>query len=148
MKIAVFLHLTGALIWIGGMLFAYFSLRPSTAVLDRAQRLTLWVETLGRFFRWVWASVALIFGSGFYMLTAIADSTRVPANVHVMLYIGIVMLFIFLYVILVPFPALKRAIASQDWVAGGAALDTVRKAVAVNLALGIINVAVATLGRM
>ena len=148
MKIAIFLHLVGALVWIGGMLFAYFSLRPSVAFLERPQRLALWSETLGRFFRWVWASVAMIFGSGFYMLSFLSGAARVPVNIHVMLYIGVVMLFVFLYVVLVPFPALRRAVARQDWEAGAAALDGVRKAVALNLALGLVNVAVATVGRM
>lgn len=148
MKIAIFLHLVGALIWIGGMLFAYSSLRPSAAILERPQRLALWSETLARFFRWVWASVAMIFGSGFYMLSFLSGAARVPANVHIMLYIGIVMLFVFLYVVLVPFPALRRAVGDQNWDAGAAALDVIRKAVALNLALGLVNVAVATIGRM
>ena len=146
MKVAIFLHLIGAMIWIGGMFFAYFSLRPSTAMLEPSQRLPLWAETLGRFFRWVWVSVALILGSGFYMLTAIAGIARVSLNVHVMLYIGVFMTGIFLYVVLVPFPALRRSIAAQDWPAGAAGLNTIRKAVAVNLALGLLNVAVATIG--
>jgi len=148
MRFAIFLHLAGAFIWIGGMLFAYFSLRPSTALLERSQRLTLWGETLRRFFQWVWASLAMIFGSGFYMLTLLSGSTRVPVNVHVMLYVGIIMLLIFLYVVLGPFPAFKRAIAEQNWDAGAMALDAIRKAVGVNLALGVINMAVATIGRM
>jgi len=146
MKVAMFLHLIGAIIWIGGMFFAYFSLRPSAAMLEPSQRLPLWAETLGRFFRWVWVSVGLILGSGFYMLTAIAGVTRVSPNVHVMLYIGVFMTGIFLYVVLVPFSALRRSIVAQDWPEGAGALDTIRKAVAVNLALGLVNVAVATIG--
>jgi uncharacterized membrane protein len=146
MKTALFAHLIGALIWIGGMFFAYFALRPAAATLDPAQRLALWGATLGRFFRWVWISVALILGSGFYMLTVIAGAARVPVNIHVMLYVGVIMTLIFAYVFLLPFPALRRAIAAQDWQAGATALESIRKAVAANLALGLINVAVATLG--
>lgn len=146
MKTALFAHLIGAVIWVGGMFFAYFSLRPAAATLDPAQRLSLWAATLGRFFRWVWISVALILGSGFYMMTVIAGATRVPLNIHVMLYVGVIMTFIFAYVFLVPFSALRRAIAAQDWQTGATALEAIRKAVAANLALGLINVAVATLG--
>ena len=148
MRIALFLHLVGALVWIGGMFFAYFTLRPSAMVLEPPQRLVLWSETLGRFFRWVWASVVLILGSGFYMLTAIAGVAKVPVNVHIMLYLGLFMVFVFLYVVVVPFSALKRAIATEDWSTGSAALGTVRTAVAVNLVLGLITVGVATVGRM
>lgn len=146
MKAALLAHLIGALIWIGGMFFAYFALRPAAATLDPAQRLALWAATLGRFFRWVWVSVALILGSGFYMLTVIAGAARVPLNIHVMLYVGVIMTFIFAYVFLLPFSELRRAVAAQDWKTGASALESIRKAVAVNLALGLINVAVATLG--
>jgi uncharacterized membrane protein len=148
MKAAMFLHLIGAVVWIGGMFFAYFALRPAAAALEPTQRLPLWAETLGRFFRWVWISVTLVLGSGFYMLTAIAGVTRVPVNIHVMLYVGVLMTFIFAYVFLLPFAALKQAVAARDWGAGAAALATIRKAVAVNLALGLVNVAVATVGQI
>ena len=148
MKFALLLHLLGAVVWIGGMFFAYFALRPAAASLEPTHRLPLWTETLARFFGWVWISVVLILGSGFYMLTAISGVTRVPLNVHLMLYVGALMAFIFAYVFLVPFSALKRAVAAQDWGSGAKALDGIRKAVAVNLALGLANIAIATTGQM
>lgn len=54
----------------------------------------------------------------------------------------------FAYVFFSPFPALKRAGAAQDWKAGAAALNGIRGAVAVNLALGLANLAIATVGRV
>ena len=148
MRVALLLHLLGAVTWIGGMFFAYFALRPAAAVLEPAHRLPLWAGTLERFFRWVWAAIALILGSGFYMLTVMGGGGRVPFNIHLMLYVGLLMFIIFVYVFFSPFPALKRALAAQDWKAGAVALSTIRKAVAVNLALGLINLGVATIGSM
>lgn len=148
MKAALLVHLLGAVVWIGGMFFAYFALRPAAVILDPPHRLPLWAATLERFFQWVWVTVALILGSGFYMLTAVAEHARVPLSIHLMLYVGAIMAFIFAYVFFSPFPALKRAVAAQDWNAGAAALNGIRKAVAVNLALGLANLAVATVGRM
>ena len=148
MKVAIFAHLLGAVIWIGGMFFAYHALRPAAALLAPEQRLPLWAATLTRFFHWVWVSIALILVSGFYMLTGIAGVARVPLNVHVMLYVGVIMTFIFGYVFLLPFSTLKHAVAAQDWRTGATALATIRKAVAVNLALGLVNIAVATMGRL
>lgn len=148
MKAAMFMHLTGAVIWIGGMFFAYFALRPAAVSLEPAQRFALWAATLERFFRWVWVSIALILVSGFYMLTAIAGVTRVPLNIHAMLYGGVLMTFVFAYVFLLPFAALKQSVAARDWKAGAAALATIRKAVAVNLALGLAILAVATIGHL
>lgn len=147
MKLALMLHLLGAVVWIGGMFFAYLALRPSAAeLLQPSQRLPLWSATLGRFFRWVWVSIALLLGSGFYMLSVIANAGQVPLYVHAMLYIGVVMTLIFAYVFFSPFPTLQRAVASQDWQQAGVALNQIRMAVAVNLGLGLANIVVATAG--
>lgn len=148
MKIAVMFHLLGAVVWIGGMFFAYLCLRPATSGLEPPQRLPLWAETLERFFRWVWVAIVLILGSGFYMVTVIAELGRIPVYVHLMLYIGVLMTLIFAYVFFSSFPTLKRAVAAQDWKTGGAALNQIRVAVAVNLALGLLNIVVATAGAM
>lgn len=147
MKLAIAAHLLGAVVWIGGMFFAYLVLRPAALeVLQPPQRLSLWAATFRRFFAWVWAAVALILGSGFYMVAVIADAGRIPLYVHAMLYIGIVMTLIFAYVFFSPFPALKRAVAAQNWQEAGLALDQIRIAVAVNLALGLVNVVIAAAG--
>lgn len=141
-------HLLGAVVWIGGMFFAYLCLRPATSGLEPPQRLPLWAATLERFFRWVWVAIVLILGSGFYMVTVIAELGRIPVYVHLMLYIGVLMTLIFAYVFFSSFPTLKRAVAAQDWKTGGAALNQIRVAVAVNLALGLLNIVVATAGAM
>lgn len=148
MKAALFMHLVGAVVWIGGMFFAYFALRPAATMLDPSHRLPLWAATLKRFLQWAGVAVALIFGSGFHMLIVIAEHARVPLNVHLMLYVGVLMAIIFAYVFFSPFPALKRAVAAQDWKTGATALNAIRRAVAVSLALGLANLAVATIGRM
>jgi uncharacterized membrane protein len=149
MKFALMLHLLGAVVWIGGMFFAYFALRPSAAeLLQPPQRLPLWSATLGRFFRWVWVAVVLVLGSGFYMFSLLADAARVPPYVHAMLYIGVLMALIFGYVFFSPFPALQRAVAGQNWQQAGLALNQIRIAVAVNLGLGIANIVVPTAGAM
>lgn len=149
MKLFIMLHLLGVVIWVGGMFFAYMALRPAaSALLDPPQRLLLWSATLQRFFGWVWVSVALVLGSGFYMLSAIGSAARVPLYVHVMLYIGVAMTMIFAYVYAAPFAALKRAVAGESWKEGGAALNRIRIAVAVNLGLGLLNIIVATAGAM
>ncbi len=149
MKLATMFHLLGAVVWVGGMFFAYLALRPAAAqLLQPPQRLPLWSATLTRFFNWVWVAVVLVLGSGFYMVSVIAEVGRIPIYVHAMLYIGVVMTLIFAYVFFSPFPTLKRAVAAQNWPEAGAALNHIRIAVGVNLSLGLINVAVATAGAM
>jgi len=129
------------------MFFAYLALRPAAAkLLEPPQRIPLWSETLRRFFGWVWLSVALVLGSGFYMVSVITQRGALPSYVHGMLYIGITMTLIFGYVYSAPFASLKRAVAEANWPAGGMALNQIRIAVAINLALGLLNVVIATLG--
>jgi len=46
-----------------------------------------------------------------------------------------------------PFRRLKQAVGANDWQTGGAQLATIRKLIAVNLSLGLLVVAFATVGR-
>src|SRR5690606_1619191 len=55
MAVPLVLHILAAVIWVGGMFFAYMALRPAMgATLDPESRPRLWLHTLDRFFRWVW----------------------------------------------------------------------------------------------
>jgi uncharacterized membrane protein len=145
MTIALFLHVISDVIWIGGMFLAYVCVRPAAAeVLEPPQRLKLWTAIFRRFFPWVWAAVIVILGSGFALMGRMG---AVPHYVIAMTVIGVIMSMIFLHVYFAPFARLKRAVAVEDWKAGGAALNQIRMLVGINLALGVINIAVAILGR-
>src|SRR3954462_8699917 len=144
MTIALFLHVISDVIWVGGMFLAYMAVRPAAAeVLEPPQRLRLWEGIFRRFLPWIWAAVVLILGSGFLMIGMLAV---VPLYVIVMAVIGVVMSMIFLHIYFAPFARLKRAVAAEDWKAGAAALNQIRILVGTNLGLGLLNIAVATLG--
>ena len=144
MAIALFLHVISDVIWIGGMFLAYMAVRPAAAELEPPQRLKLWTRIFRRFFPWVWAAVAILLATGFFMM---GEMRGVPPYVIAMTAIGIVMSMIFMHIFFAPFARLKRAVSAEDWKAGGAALNQIRILVGINLALGLINVAVAILGR-
>jgi uncharacterized membrane protein len=145
MAIALFLHVMSDVIWIGGMFLAYMAVRPAAAeVLEPPQRLKLWTGIFSRFFPWVWAAVALLLATGFFMM---GQMGAVPPYVIAMTAIGVVMSAIFMHIFFAPFARLKRAVAADDWKAGAAALNQIRLLVATNLVLGILNIAVAILGR-
>ena len=62
-------HVLAALLWVGGMFFAWMILRPAAvARLPAPERLTLWLEVLQRFFLWVWIAVLALPVSGMGML--------------------------------------------------------------------------------
>ncbi len=148
MQIAYLLHLLGVVVWVGGMFFAYMALRPVAAsVLEPPQRLTLWNGVFARFFPWVWASVAAILLTGLHLLV-VFGGLGAPLYALAMLVLGLVMMAIYLVVFFSPYQKLKRAIAEQNWKAGGAALGQIRQLIGLNLSLGLLTIAIVFLGRM
>jgi uncharacterized membrane protein len=148
MAIAIATHLLAAIIWVGGMFFAYLCLRPAAAsVLEPPLRLTLWQQTLQRFFRWVWLAVVVLLGSGHGMIALFGGMASVGLHVHLMLAIGYLMVALYAYLYLRPFAALTLAVSEQRWPDAGAALNRIRQIVATNLTLGLITAVVAGGGR-
>lgn len=147
MTLSLFLHLMSVVVWVGGMFFAYMVLRPvAGSVLEPPQRLTLWAGVFGKFFPWVWVSVALILLTGLHMLMLLS-SAAVPHYVWTMLLLGVAMMLIFAHLFFAPYGRLKRAVEAQDWKAGGAALMQIRRMVGINLSLGLLTIVVVFLGR-
>ncbi len=142
------IHLLAVVIWIGGMFFAYMVLRPSAVeVLPPPERLRLWDKVFTHFFNWVWLAIFLLLVSGFYMIYLFGGIAHAPRHVHWMLLLGIAMVLIFMYVFFVCYVRLNLLVAAQDWPKAGEVLATIRKLVAVNLALGLLTVVVAIMGR-
>jgi len=149
MGIAVLLHVVSVVVWVGGMFFAYMVLRPVAAgQLEPPQRLRLWAGVFARFFPWVWAAVVLILTTGLWMVFAMFGGIG-PSGLYIdlMLGSGIVMVLIFFHVFFAPFKRLKRAVAAEDWPAGGKALGQIRMLIGINLVLGLITIAIASGGR-
>ncbi|MBU1397191.1 MAG: CopD family protein [Gammaproteobacteria bacterium] len=147
MNVSLLLHVLGVVVWVGGMFFAYMALRPVAAsVLEPPQRLTLWSGVFGKFFPWVWASVALILLTGLHMLVKVGGMAA-PHYAMTMLALGVVMMLIFAHVFFAPYTKLKRAVAAQNWKAGGAALAQIRMLIGINLSLGLLTIAVVFVGR-
>ena len=141
------LHTLAALIWVGGMFFAYVCLRPEAASqLEPPPRLRLWRGVLARFFTWVWVAVAVVLASGLGLLLHIGFAAA-PLYQHIMFLMGLVMIAIYAYVFFAPYAGLSKAVAAEDWKAGGAALGRIRQLVGTNLTLGFLTIAMGTLGR-
>ncbi|MCB1887027.1 MAG: CopD family protein [Rhodocyclaceae bacterium] len=144
-NIALFLHLIGVIVWVGGMAFAYVCLRPAAGALSPADRLSLWRGVFQRFFPLVWVSIGLILFSGIGTLVKVGFA-HAPMAWHVMMVVGLVMIGVYVTLWLGPWPQLKQAVEEQDWARGAKALNAIRQRVALNLGLGAFNVATATLG--
>ena len=146
-NLLLLLHVAAVVVWVGGMFFAHQCLRPVAAQqLQPPQRLPLWVGVFARFFPWVWVAVALILASGLAMLLQVGFA-HAPLNWHLMFGLGLAMMLIFAHVYFAPLARLKRHVAGQQWQEAGAALNQIRQMVGINLILGFITIALATLGR-
>jgi len=139
------LHVLSIVVWVGGMVFAQFFLRPAVAQLEGPLRLRLMHDVLGRFFQAVLAASLLTLATGVWMLGRVAKqvvqsggSFDMPLAWTLMSVLGTAMVAIFLFIRFVPFRKLGRAVAAANWAAGAAALAQVRLWVSINLGLGVL----------
>jgi uncharacterized membrane protein len=65
-------HVLSIIVWVGGMVFAHFFLRPAVAQLEAPVRLRLMHDVLGRFFQAVLVAALLTLASGVWMLGRVA----------------------------------------------------------------------------
>lgn len=139
--IAFTIHLLSAIVWVGGMFFAYMALRPAVVqTLEGPMRLKLWVNTFSRFFPWVIIAIILLITTGLAMIYT--TNMKIAPYIHVMIGMGVVMMLIFGHVYFAGYKKLCQAVTIEDWQTGAAKLGMIRKLVAVNLSIGLILVAV------
>ena len=120
MTILVLLHVLAAIVWVGGMFFAYLVLRPSAGPLDVPVRLALWRRVFGRFFPWVWASVVLLLATGVLMIViGFGGFETAGLYISLMMSIGIVMMLLFAHLYFAPWRRFQRALDGGDMAAAG-----------------------------
>jgi uncharacterized membrane protein len=146
------LHLFAIIVWVGGMMFAHYFLRPAVGVLEPATRVRLMHTVLGRFFNAVLVAATVALVTGVWMIGRMAKqmvqagvSFNMPLEWTVMATLGIVMVLIFGYIRFSLYKRLNRAVQALDWPAGAAALAQIRVWVMVNLFLGVLIVLVTML---
>ena len=141
-SIAITLHVLSAVIWVGGMFFAYVALRPVAAsLLEPPQRLTLWSKTLMRFFIWVWLAVLIIPFTGYWMIfSGFNGFAGVAWYVHIMQALGIIMILIFLHVFFAPYMRLRKALKEENYQVASDNLGQIRRFIGINLIIGILTI--------
>jgi uncharacterized membrane protein len=143
----LFLHLAGAVFWMGGMAFMVLALRPAAhALLEPPVRLPLIVQVLRHFFAVVAASVAVLLATGVWLMLQ-ARGAQAPAGWHAMAGLGLAMMLIFGHIVFAPYRRLKAAVAAGDWPEGGRRMNQITLLVKVNLGLGWLAIAAVMLWR-
>ena len=148
MALLIALHVLAAVVWVGGIFFAYMVLRPSAGPLEPPARLAMWRRVFGRFFPWVWASIAILLISGYTMLLIhFGGFAGADLHINVMQLTGIVMTLLFLHLYFAPWRRFSRAVEAGALQDAAKQLNQIRRIVAVNLVLGLLTVAVGASGR-
>jgi uncharacterized membrane protein len=146
------LHVLAVVLWVGGMAFAHFFLRPSVQTLEAPVRLRLLHAVMKRFFSVVLVASLVVLVTGLWMIGRMAKETvqaglafNMPLDWTIMATLGIVMIAIFGHIRFALFKRLTRAVDASDWPAGGAAMASIRTWVFVNLCIGIVIICVTLL---
>jgi uncharacterized membrane protein len=138
------LHVLCAVLWVGGMFFAYVVLRPSLAVLEPPQRLALHGQVFRRFFLVVWHAMPLIILTGMILLFRYyGGMEQVNWAIHAMLGIGLIMAALFIAIVFGPYRRFRR---SNDRSVMAASVDAIRKMIGINLILGLVTIVIAMFG--
>ncbi len=134
-EFAKLLHLVAATIWLGGMTFMLWALRPvAIAQLAPSQRLPLLAAVLARFFQAVWLCIAVLLSTGAGLLSQ--AGLRMPAGWQAMAVLGLAMVAIFGHLYFGPFRRLRQAAQASDWPTAAVQLARMHRLVLSNFALG------------
>ena len=120
---AKLLHLIAGIVWLGGMTFMLFALRPAAlATLEAQSRAQLMGQVWRRFFALVLAAIVVLFATGTHLYTQTFRAARlatgegsVPLGWNVMLVLGLSMMLIFGHIYFAGFKKYKRAVAAGEW---------------------------------
>ena len=145
----LFAHVLGVVVWVGGMFVLHFAVRPSAAKLTRAvgpidvSVVDAWAASC----RGPRLPIVAVLASGLAMILIGGGFRNAHLSVHLMFAVGLVMMALYLHIRFAPFKRMRAAAISGDWAVAAANLDIVRKMVVINLVLGFVTIAIATIGR-
>ncbi len=141
----LFLHILGVAWWFGGLVFIWCCLLPELRTLSSVQYFPLIAAVLKRFFAVSWIAVMLVVFSGGAMLLKTGFAKAPPAW-HTMTVTGLIMVGVFVETWFRPWRDLKSAVATENWARSAVVVQRLNHRVTLNLALGFVTIAFATLG--
>ncbi len=146
-NLLLFIHLAGAIVWMGGMALVLLALRPAAMrVLQPPLRAQLLLQVLAGFFPLVWLSIAALLGSGVWALARVGMAHAPPAW-HAMLGIGLLMMAVFAHIFFAPYRRARHAAQGAQWGVVAAQLQRIHRLVQLNFGLGWLAIALVVLWR-
>ena len=137
-------HLIAGIVWMGGMTFMLFALRPAAmATMEAQARAVLMGEVFKRFYLWVMVAIVVLFTTGTHLYTSTFRAAKMatgagsmPLGWNVMLVLGLAMMLVFGHIYFAGFKKYKRAVALADWPLAAKAGRLMHTMTLVNFALG------------
>jgi uncharacterized membrane protein len=149
------LHVVAIIVWVGGMFFAHFFLRPALGQLELPTRLKFMHQVLGRFFKAVIIASVTTLVTGYWMIGRLARASSeanipfaMPLSWTIMAGLGTIMVLIFFHIRFALYKRFSLATLAQDWNAAAKSMQTLRTWVSINLLIGVITVLVALSGNI
>ncbi len=149
------LHVVAIVVWVGGMFFSHFFLRPALGQLDIPTRLKFMHQVLGRFFKAVIIASLTTLVTGYWMIGRVARASSeanipfaMPLSWTIMAVLGTVMVLLFFHIRFALYKRFTLATFAQDWDAAAKSMQTIRTWVSINLLLGIVTLLVALSGNI
>jgi len=137
-------HVLSIILWVGGMMFALWFMRPAMLQVEQQPRLTAVNDAMGRFFKAVLIASLLALVTGYWMLGRVAKQTvqagvsfEMPIGWWVMAVLGTLMVAIFMHIRFALYKRLRDAVQFGAWDKAAPALAKIQSWVAVNLGLGL-----------
>ncbi|HTI49171.1 MAG TPA: CopD family protein [Casimicrobiaceae bacterium] len=147
MLIAIALHVLAVVVWVGGMGFMLFMLRPGLAPLPPAERLGVLARVLTRFLPAVGAAVVVIAVTGGWLMSLYGGMRNTPWGVHVMVALGVVMILVYAWIIVRLNPRMQAAVRTGDLPSAATLAERIRRYVVLNFVLGVVVIVAAIVGR-
>lgn len=139
-------HVLGAMVWVGGMVFGLLVLRPGMAFLEPPLRLALHKQVSARFVHLLWYVMPAMLLTGmalqYLFYGGILPS---PWPVQLMTATGLAMAAVFIAMVRGPWRDLRRALAANRTMEAGEAVQRLRRLTMVNLGIGLLTTIVAML---
>ena len=141
---AKLLHLIAGIVWMGGMTFMLFALRPAALnTLEAQPRAVLMGQVWKRFYALVLVAIVALFATGTHLYTQTFRAARlatgdgsVPLGWNIMLVLGLIMMLIFGHIYFAGFKKYKRALASGEWSIAAKTAGLMHTMTLINFALG------------
>jgi len=97
-KSLLFLHLFFATLWVGGMIYTLFFLRPSLKRISESQKSDFIKNVYGRFFLAVWLSILILFLTGMGLWHGYRRDFSTNFLFHLKLFLFAIMVLNFAYI--------------------------------------------------